>query len=94
MLCLVEYLSAQEYASLFCPGTSHMRLCIATEPYPQNPLDSLVVWFDTSLKLNHLNYYQAGFMKPEKRMCGESEVRSVVELKLLRIKLAANGAAA
>ena len=94
MLRLVEYLAVQEYASFFCPGASLMGLCISTEPYPRNLPDSLVVSFDNALKLYRLDYYEAGSMKPEKRMCGESEVRHVVELKLLRIKLAAGGAAA
>ena len=94
MLRLVEYLAAQEYATHFSPGTSHMRLCIATEAYPQNIPDSLVVWFDESLNLYRLNYYEEGSMRPEKREAGDSEVRSVVELKLLRIRLVAGGTAA
>src|SRR5919205_354602 len=87
MLRLVEYLAAQEYASYFSPGTSHLQLCIATEAYPQNLPDSLAVWYDDSLHLYHLNYHEEGSMRPEKREAGESEVRGVVELKLLRIWL-------
>jgi hypothetical protein len=94
MLRLVEYLAAQGYAHLFCPGTSHQRLCLSIEPYPRNLPDLLVVWFDDALKLYRLNYYEAESMKPEQRMCSEPEVRSIIELKLLRIKLAASGSAA
>jgi hypothetical protein len=92
MLHLVEYLTAQEYASFFYPGTSHMRLCISTELYPQRAVDSLVIWFDDFVHLYQINYYEFGSMKPEKRMCSESQVHSIVELKLLRMKVVADEA--
>ena len=89
MLRLVEYLSAQEYACLFYPATSLMRLCISTQPIDQNPVSSLVIWFDDVLKLYQLVYYVGSLRKPEKRVCSESEIRNVIELKLLRLSLTA-----
>ncbi|HEX8493126.1 MAG TPA: hypothetical protein VF658_09820 [Pyrinomonadaceae bacterium] len=93
MLSLVEYLEGQDFASLFSPGTSHMMLVICTEAYPQQPVDSLSIWWDDRIKAYKLDYYEAGHSKPDKRMCTESQVRDVLELKLLRMQIAHVGEA-
>ena len=94
MLRLVERLAGQVYADTFSPGTSHMKLVIGTEAYPQEPSDSLVVRWDDWRQVYQLDYHEAGRSKPEKRACGWPQVLDMIELKLLRMRLSRLGAAA
>jgi hypothetical protein len=94
MLRLVECLAGQDYADLFAPGISLMRLVICTESYPQQPVDSLTVWWDGGHAVYRLDYYPAGHSKPEKRSCKWPHVVDMIELKLLRMWLTRFGGAA